>query len=325
MSDLIVVAIPSDDDYVWRLSSEKIPHMTLCYLGDQEVGPERQRMVDFVEHASKTMLHRFGLTVDRRGKLGDKNADVLFFDDDYCLKLLKDFRSSLLANKEIFDAYNSVEQYPEWVAHLTMGFPESPAKIDTRDYPGISWVNFDRIALWDGDYEGPTIELDPHKFYEVMSMSETDEDALIHFGVKGMKWGVTSKKSGSAKSDQKATKQIAKADKKWEKKAGRSAFEVHNAASKRMNKTEIDRINNKPAYKDKDFTEDSPLRRKYYKEYSDTFMKVMNEESQRINGTNPSGTKRLKFTEDENGDIHYDWEDVKHDDESFRSKSSTIP
>ena len=30
-----IVAIAAQDDYVWRLSSDKKPHLTLLYLGDQ--------------------------------------------------------------------------------------------------------------------------------------------------------------------------------------------------------------------------------------------------------------------------------------------------
>jgi ribosomal protein S18 acetylase RimI-like enzyme len=148
---------------------------------------------------------------------------------------------------------------------------------------------------------------------EESSMAQSDANAVLeHFGVKGMKWGVRKADASSASRSPKT----AKADKKWAKKASssRTFVAVHNAAVKRMNKTEVSRINNKSEYKNKDFTNDSPLRRKYYNEFETTFMRVMNEESSRIIGPNASGTQRLKFEVDPSGsgDIHYRIETIKH-------------
>lgn len=183
----VIVAIPSADDYVWKISSEKVPHLTLLFLGDNLPNPER--VVDYLDHAVETSLTRFGLDVERRGTLGPEDADVLFFGK-YGLNIIKQFRGYLLANQDINVAYNSAEQYPEWVPHLTLGYPTSPAKKDDRDYPGISWVNFDRIAIWTGDYEGPEFELKSESADLSMSDFSTPEDALSHYGVKGMHWGV---------------------------------------------------------------------------------------------------------------------------------------
>lgn len=190
MSSWVVVAIPAENDYVWRVSSEKIPHMTMLFLGEQEMGPKAARITSFVEHVATT-LKRFGLEVDRRGKLGDDDADVLFFMQDKQIAELEDVRSALLKNKEIAEAYNSVEQYPQWTPHLTLGYPATPAKDDKRDFPGINWVRFDRLAVWYGDYEGPEFVLKDIREDE-LSMAEQDrvDEFLAHHGVKGMKWGV---------------------------------------------------------------------------------------------------------------------------------------
>jgi 2'-5' RNA ligase len=189
-----IVAIPREDDVVWRLSSEKIPHMTILFLGDQEENPKLMQIVEFLGHATKTTLKRFGLSVDRRGELGADRADVLFFDKNYEFKNLNEFRSFLLANDAISEAYNSVEQFPEWTPHLTMGYPETPAKEDTREYPGISYVGFDRIAIWTGDFDGPEFRLVDRFESNVLEMSSDSRNAvsdiLEHFGIKGMKWGV---------------------------------------------------------------------------------------------------------------------------------------
>jgi 2'-5' RNA ligase len=192
---LVVVAIPREDDYVWKISSEKVPHMTLLYLGDVNWTPEQvHHAADFVQHAS-TMLNRFGMGVDRRGKLGADDADVLFFDKSWSFGKLEKFRSNLLTDRDINTAYMSATQYPDWTPHLTLGFPKTPAKPDTRDYP-VGWVEFDRIALWIADSEGPTFQLKSGSdFVDDAAWSDIPqgfdvEDVLEHYGVKGMKWGV---------------------------------------------------------------------------------------------------------------------------------------
>lgn len=188
VSDMVIVAIPTQDDYVWKISSEKVPHLTLMNLGDSN-NPEVGNIEEFLAHVVETSMYRFGLDVDRRGTLGEQNADVLFFrNPGYNVKNLETVRRYLLTNQAIFKAYNSTEQFPVWTPHLTLGYPESPAKKIDRDYP-ISWVQFDRVALWTGDYEGPEFQLKERWDME-MAMSDIPMEALAHYGVKGMKWGV---------------------------------------------------------------------------------------------------------------------------------------
>lgn len=202
---LVVVAIPREDDYVWQISSEKVPHMTLLYLGDVSWTPEQfQHTAEFIQHAS-SLLNRFWMSVDRRGTLGPDDADVLFFDKNRSYKQLMKFRDNLLVDREISTAYQSATQFPEWIPHLTLGFPATPAKPLKREY-GISGVEFDKIALWAADSEGPTFQLKSWMDDDLeVAMSEikvgTDlEEVLEHFGVKGMKWG-QHKKSRQTESD----------------------------------------------------------------------------------------------------------------------------
>lgn len=296
-----IVAIPSENDYVWRLSSEKVPHLTLLFLGDNV--ENLQRVEEYVGHVVNTSASKFGMDVERRGVLGDQEADVLFFGE-YSRKRMEDVRRYLLDDADIQKAYNSADQFPEWIPHLTLGYPETPAKPDDRDYPGISWVNFDRIALWTGQYEG--VEF-PLKNDEQLSMSDRGEEFFLeHFGVKGMKWGVR-------RSEQRA----GKADQKWTKKSSspKSLQRVHGSATRRMNRDEIGRLNNKPEYKDKDFSTDSPLRRKYYKEYEKTFMRVMNEESDKVLGRSPDGKHRVAVESSDNGNsLNFVVREIKHAD-----------
>lgn len=181
-----IVAIPSKDDYVWKISSEKIPHITILALGDN-LG-NLNKVMEYVGHTVDVSLTRFGLSVDHRGTLGPQEADVLFFDD-YCIDKLKDVRSYFLQDPSIFIAYNTTPQFESWTPHLTLGYPKTPAKPDPRDYPGIGWINFDTIALWTGDHEGVEFPLKTQND-SVAAYSESGAEFLAHYGIKGMKWGV---------------------------------------------------------------------------------------------------------------------------------------
>lgn len=194
MPGVAIVAIPSDNDYVWKISSEKVPHLTLLFLGDMTPGPDLALIETFLSHVVTTSMWRFGLSVHNRGVLGPDSADVVFFrKNDYETKMVAAARTDLLANPTIRAAYNSVQQFPEWTPHLTLGYPATPARPDTREYPGISWVNFDKIALWTGDFDGPTFTLEDRGYGEEVALAMSDNFAakvLEHHGVKGMKWGV---------------------------------------------------------------------------------------------------------------------------------------
>jgi 2'-5' RNA ligase len=192
MSAIVIVAIPKEDDYVYKISSEKIPHLTLLFLGESD-NIDRiknlDRIISFVEHASNATLKEFTMLVDRRGVLGDESADVLFFQPH---KIIREFRSNLLKNNDIRTAYDSVTQFPEWIPHLTLGYSETPAKPDTREYPGFYSVTFDRIGVWFGEYSGNEFTLKSDIVDLAMSgVGKTVvEEILEHHGVKGMKWGV---------------------------------------------------------------------------------------------------------------------------------------
>lgn len=179
MSRWVIVAIPEKEDLVWKLSSEQIPHMTILNLGEQEMGPQAAKITGYLEHAVETMLCRFRMSVDHRGTLGPQDADVLFFDKGYCEKQVKEFREALLKNPDILELYNGAEQFPDWVPHLTLGFPETPAHPDTRDYTDIYSVGFGKIALWVNDFDGPEIELQSREGSDLL-MSDVIDTVEIY-------------------------------------------------------------------------------------------------------------------------------------------------
>ena len=199
-SSLVIVALPSENDPVQKVSSEKAAHMTLLYLREPGFDQSQIDLISgFVEHAAST-LSPFNLDVERRGLLGPDDADVLFFAKRDA-KRIATFRDQLLQNDLISQAYNSVEQYPEWTPHLTLGYPTAPAKKVPEDRD-IWWVNFDRISVWTGDSTGPTFQLVPKDDGMEVAMSQTQRGRafitgdLSHYGVKGMHWGVRRSESG---------------------------------------------------------------------------------------------------------------------------------
>ena len=164
---MIIVAIPDENDRVWKVSSEKVPHLTLLFLGDADKVANAASIVTFVQHAADRSLNRFYLPVDRRDELGMDKADVLYFKKGrYDFKAVRDFRSLLLKDDNIKTAYDSTSQFefPEhvgaagqpWIPHLTLGYPDSPAKSMPDDWESNFYsVDFSKIAVWMGDYEGP--------------------------------------------------------------------------------------------------------------------------------------------------------------------------
>ncbi len=192
MTGWCIAAIPRDNDPVWKYSSEDIPHMTLLFLGEQdENSVDLEHMSLYIQHIAQTSLHPFYMTVDSRGLLGKDSADVLFFKKDrFETQYIQNIRANLLADPQIFAAYNSTEQYPEWTPHLTMGYPTAPAKKDDREYSDFWGVEFDRIALWTGEFTGPTFKLEyPEREASDMAMEDAVGTFFAHYGVQGMKWG----------------------------------------------------------------------------------------------------------------------------------------
>lgn len=200
-SNLVIVAIPSQEDSVWQVSSEKAPHLTVLFLGDAMLNPNVAKIVEYTkEQASR--LEPFSLRVDHRGVLGADEADVLFFTKEIPWQLI-DFRETLKYNQEIQMAYNSVQQFPDWSPHLTLGYPETPAHPDDWDPMAVQYVTFDKVAVWYGDSEGSEFLLTPNPkprmSDEALAWADTVGDILAHHGVKGMKWGVRKAASGAKK------------------------------------------------------------------------------------------------------------------------------
>lgn len=253
-TSMVIVAIPEEDDRVWKISSDKVPHLTLLFLGDADKVNNADSILQFVEHASERSLSRFYLPVDYRGELGVDNADVLFFKKGrYDFKAVRDFRNLLLKDSNVKTAYDSTSQFEfpehvgaaghEWIPHLTLGYPASPANEIPDDQSRIYDVCFDRIAVWMGDFEGPEfrlkdywdeMDLDVYADSPPLAMAalnherkaQSPSEILEHHGVKGMKWGVRRAGSSGGGGGGGAAKKVAKTVGRGARATGRGVARV---------------------------------------------------------------------------------------------------
>lgn len=142
-------------------------------------------------------------------------------------------------------------------------------------------------------------------------MDDVVNKNISHHGIKGQKWGVRKDKGYEGKRAK--TKKIEKLDKKFDQNRSmlNTYIKINNIAAKQSNAVDVPRINNKPKYKDQDFTRDTPLRRQYYKEHQKAHMDNLEAAAKSL-GTNASGTKRYGIIENDDGSWLVTLRDVKH-------------
>ena len=204
MSECVIVALPREEHPVNKISSEKIAHMTLLYLGELSEDADTVNIAEFVQHAA-SMLRPFYAQVERRGVLGKDNADVLFFYKQE-FSHVEEFRATLLQNDQIKIAYDLAEQHPSWTPHVTLGYEDAPARklpepsdhSPSRALGHGDYIEFDRIAIWFGEFDGPEFRLEEER--SPMTQKEEALEFLAHYGVKGMRWGVRKNRGSSGSS-----------------------------------------------------------------------------------------------------------------------------
>jgi len=152
----------------------------------------------------------------------------------------------------------------------------------------------------------------------VMTAAQRGEAFLAHYGKKGMKWGV--RNDNGHVGERVKLKKLDKMDKQWEAAnngvAGRMA--AYNHAAEKMNKTELNRINNKPEHvkardagKFKDWNNPSPELDAYNKDMEDTFNGLYAQAMTQL-GKNPSGTKQFVIKTDDDGQPYAELDVIKH-------------
>ncbi len=140
-----VFLIPEASDPIVAASSEQA-HMTTIWLGDMNdldedtIGAIRGEIAAYVANLDGPVVVP---TLDQ-GELGDEGAMVQFLELTEALAALRD--GLLAASPTVQRVMDSVEQFPEWTPHITLGYPETPP---TGEYDGDA-VTFDRVGLWVG-------------------------------------------------------------------------------------------------------------------------------------------------------------------------------
>ncbi len=248
VSNTVIVALPRVDDRVFKVSSEKVPHLTICFLGETDKINNLEEIVTFVQHAA-SQLSPFGLSVDYRDTLGPDDADVLFFKkDSWAFPRISGFRGHLLQDNNISAAVASAPQYDEWTPHLTLGYPGAPAHDDQIEH-GIHYVDFDRIAIWTTDFDGPEFRLKDMESsmessvawsdmttaekgaFAAVSMFKGDSTAMAQYGVKGMRWGVTTKDRAAERTAAQQVTVVQKKPGKFAKTEGGKQLPLHEEAA----------------------------------------------------------------------------------------------
>ena len=141
-----VVLLPESSSSIHDASSEDAAHMTTVWLGTTDnVTPEER--YDIVEQLRSYAVEATPITipVEEVATLGEEGAEVVLMEpSDSAIA----FREGLIAEgSPIWAEWSSVEQFPNWIQHVTLGYPESPAKGEFLE----DSITFDRIALWYGD------------------------------------------------------------------------------------------------------------------------------------------------------------------------------
>lgn len=151
----VVVLRPRVEDPVTAIASGVHPHCTLLYLGDGTVdlGPLKA----IVESLAASIGHPMTDKVSGRAVLGPDKADVLLLDASGSGEI----RSALLAEDGVLELMGMQEQFPAWIPHLTLGYPEAPA--EDAEMPAD--ITYDLISVWRGNeiYDYPLGETMPEK------------------------------------------------------------------------------------------------------------------------------------------------------------------
>jgi hypothetical protein len=144
-TSITLMLIPQESDPIVAASSEPA-HMTTVWMGESADLSEEQIAAIVAEAGAYAAALDGPITVPvvERGELGDEGADVAFLEASDSLIAMRD--GLLDASPTITEAMNSVEQFPDWTPHVTLGYPETPAR---EEYAGEA-VTFDRMGVWVG-------------------------------------------------------------------------------------------------------------------------------------------------------------------------------
>ena len=121
-----VFLLPEASDPIVAASSEQA-HMTTIWLGDMNDLDEGKiaAIRDEIAAYAATLDGPVVVPTLDQGVLGDDEAAVQFLEPTEALLALRE--GMLEASPTVSAVMNSVEQYPQWTPHVTLGYPETPA------------------------------------------------------------------------------------------------------------------------------------------------------------------------------------------------------
>lgn len=137
-----IVALPADDEPIHAFGEED-KHLTLVYLGKPEDNPDLDMdMVRASVQGYASDNPPFIALIDKTGELGDEGATVTFLAPDDVPQ-----HDHLMSIPEIAAEAEKVEQFPEYLPHVTLGY--NLAEDNAPNPKGT--ILFDRLAVWDGE------------------------------------------------------------------------------------------------------------------------------------------------------------------------------
>lgn len=186
----VLALIPRDDDPISAASSEDLTHMTLVWLGDASDLSEEDvaTLTSVAEEWSNEPEGNLHAGVEGRETLGNEGADVVRLEGDG----IRAFRNGIAEDARVAPIMARVKQFPEWLPHITMGYPDSPAN---AEYEGET-VEFDRLVFWNGTERipfalGEESPVDEEPEVEETEAEPTDEEmaaGLDEMGEEPIPW-----------------------------------------------------------------------------------------------------------------------------------------
>ena len=129
---------------------------------------------------------------------------------------------------------------------------------------------------------------------DIRSVGQKAVDDILHSGVKGMKWGVRKKVDSNGNA-------VSKDDIKWDKKLDKATIAAVKTTLRDAYPA-VNKINNKPEYKNADLSTPGPLRDKYREEHRKAFETALNKElPNHIPSTSPSSKYKAELVVNELG------------------------
>lgn len=165
-SDAVIVALPVDGDPVRDLGPEE-SHLTLAYLGEQEVSEEFETALG---KYARTLSDQIEMSVQGVDQFGDETepAQVLTLAPDVPTQV-RDGVLALMQEHGLEDA----STWPDYRPHVTLGYIPEGEQPEAVDAPES--IAFDRLAVWRPGDMAVTFQMGS----ESEDVEEPEDDDLI--------------------------------------------------------------------------------------------------------------------------------------------------